>query len=568
MSNDWDDVPCGLVSLDAQDRVVAANARFLERTGYALGDIAGRVFWTDLLAVGSRVSYYTQLAPLLELDGTLEEIMVDLRTASGGRLPTLLNATRVRRSRSAEVRIQIALMSVPDRREYEDALRRARDEADQARVDAEQAQAADARARRRLELLSRASTALATSADVDVAIRRLAAVLVDGLADWCLVYATDPADPTVLNRAAAHADPARTPLVEDLVALLPEHATPGSALRRALEHGEPVLVPDVSPQHQRDAADSDEVLARAAVLEPGSAVVVPATARAARVATLMLVRRPDRAPFTDDDLTGLTDLAARVGVAIDNLRRRAREHSNSVALQQALLTAPPVTPGLQIVTRYLPAMDGNEIGGDWHDAFVQPDGTPVLVIGDVVGHDIHAAASMGQLRGVLRTLGYTRSGSPAEILGQADAAARGLAVDVLASAVVARVERTGPRSAVLRWSNAGHPPPLLLTPDGPRLLETAPDRLLGLGVGLERARTDHSLPLRAGDTLLLYTDGLVERRGELIDTGLSRLLDTVRDAASLDLDAVCDLALAEHPGGTRDDIALLAVRLVDPAARP
>jgi serine phosphatase RsbU (regulator of sigma subunit) len=173
---------------------------------------------------------------------------------------------------------------------------------------------------------------------------------------------------------------------------------------------------------------------------------------------------------------------------------------------------------------------------------------------------------MGQLRGVLRTLGYLESGSPAQILTRTDAAAKGLGVDILASALVAQVERTGPDTATLHWSSAGHPPPVLLTADGPRLLEAQPDRLLGLGLAHDRARADHELALRTGDTLLLYTDGLVEQRGETIDAGLARLLDNLRDARSADLDQLCDLVLAAHPGGTRDDIALLAVRLTRPSS--
>jgi serine phosphatase RsbU (regulator of sigma subunit) len=279
------------------------------------------------------------------------------------------------------------------------------------------------------------------------------------------------------------------------------------------------------------------------------------------VATIIAVRRRGRAPFTPDDLMDLTDLAARTGIAIDTLRRNAREHSNSVALQQALLTAPPQTPGLQIVTRYLPATNGNEIGGDWYDAYLQSDGTPMLAIGDVVGHDIHAAASMGHLRSLIRTVGYTTGGAPADILSRSDAAARGLGVDVLATAVIACVETRGAEGANLRWSNAGHPPPVLITQQGPRLLDAAPDRPLGLGPTLARTRHDHVASLERGDTVLLYTDGLIERVDEDLDAVIARLLTTLDQARSADLEELCDHVLAERGHGTTDDIALLAVRL-------
>jgi serine phosphatase RsbU (regulator of sigma subunit) len=168
---------------------------------------------------------------------------------------------------------------------------------------------------------------------------------------------------------------------------------------------------------------------------------------------------------------------------------------------------------------------------------------------------------MGQLRGLIRTVGYITGALPADILSRSDEAARGLSVEVLATVLVARVELSGGDTATLHWSNAGHPPPVLLTASGGRVLEATPGRPLGLGVRLGRARTDHQVVLGRGDVLLLYTDGLVERPQEAFDVGLARLVATLERARGMDLESLCDLVLTEHAGGTRDDIALLAVRL-------
>jgi serine phosphatase RsbU (regulator of sigma subunit) len=193
----------------------------------------------------------------------------------------------------------------------------------------------------------------------------------------------------------------------------------------------------------------------------------------------------------------------------------------------------------------------------------------MLVIGDVVGHDSGAAAQMGQLRGVLRALAYTADDShaadtPAAVLSRVERTARGLDVEALATVVLARIERipdepvTGRR--VLRWSNAGHLPPVLLLADGSStLLDRPADLLLGVDPGADRH--DHTQDLPDGATLLLFTDGLVERRGEDLDRGVARLKDALQDLGRTPLDELCDLLLDRLGADAgEDDIALLAVR--------
>ncbi len=228
-------------------------------------------------------------------------------------------------------------------------------------------------------------------------------------------------------------------------------------------------------------------------------------------------------------------------------------------LQRHLLGPPPVVPHLESAARYLPAVSGTRVGGDWYDAFPAADGGTVLVIGDVAGHDPQAAAVMAEVRGMLRAVAVDAP-SPAGVLGALDRVMAHPAAPTLVTAVVAAVTRTG-EGVRLCWSNAGHPPPALLGADGSvRLLARTPERLLG--VAPDAPRTDAELLLRRGDTLLLYTDGLVERRSGTLDEGTGWLAEELGRRAGDRLDELCDRLLAEVSGHARhDDVALLAVRV-------
>ncbi|WP_233492171.1 PP2C family protein-serine/threonine phosphatase [Blastococcus sp. TF02A-30] len=264
--------------------------------------------------------------------------------------------------------------------------------------------------------------------------------------------------------------------------------------------------------------------------------------------------------------------AAAQAAELDRLAREAAaSRALSDRLQQALLTPPPEPDHLHVVVRYLPAGHQAQVGGDWYDAFLQPDGATVLAIGDVVGHGSDAAAAMGQLRGILRALAYDNDETPAATLGRTDRAAHGLAVRSLATAILARVERhpdvpvAGRR--VVRWSNAGHVAPVLLAPDGTsHVLQTMPD--LMLGVEPSAPRRDHTVELDSDHTLLLVTDGLVERRGSDLDEGMARLQEALRDLGGTPLEELLDTVLERLvPRAGEDDVAVVAVRAY-PEDRP
>ncbi|MFE0456637.1 PP2C family protein-serine/threonine phosphatase [Streptomyces sp. NPDC058914] len=260
---------------------------------------------------------------------------------------------------------------------------------------------------------------------------------------------------------------------------------------------------------------------------------VPLPTRRAPLGVLTLTPPGER--WDPDDAVMLIELTRRASIALDNARRF--EHSRDIAetLQRALLTDLPTTPGLRLAARYLPATYGLNIGGDWYDAFRQPDGSLITVIGDVTGHGLHAAVMMSQLRTALRAYAVD-GGSPGVLLTRLHTFLHHLQPDLYATAVIARFQ---PGEPVLTWAAAGHPPPVLRDPDGRvRTLDAKPGAMLGIPLRQEIA--DHTVPLEPGSTLALYTDGLVERRAQGIDPGIARLATALGAFRTEELDADLD----------------------------
>ena len=232
---------------------------------------------------------------------------------------------------------------------------------------------------------------------------------------------------------------------------------------------------------------------------------------------------------------------------------------------QLSLLSPPVQPDrLQLAVRYRPATQGVSIGGDWYDAFLQPDGDTVLVIGDVMGHDIEAAAAMGQVKTLVRGIAFDRLEEPAGVLRRVDHALVGLAVPTLATALVCRVEQTSAERVAglrrLRWASAGHPEPMLVDEDG-RVVDLSAPVGPPLGIGWLGPRADGEALMPVGPTLLLFTDGLFERRGVPLDDGRAQVRELLEASAGLSLEELCDRLLDRLVGeGAEDDVAVLAVR--------
>lgn len=287
---------------------------------------------------------------------------------------------------------------------------------------------------------------------------------------------------------------------------------------------------------------------------------VPLTVRDTVYGTLYLADKKDGTPFGDDDEALLTALASAAGVSIENARLYEHVKRAAEQFQRRMLPVLPDLAPLRVEARYQPASELPRLGGDWYDAVVLADGAVLVVVGDVTGHDVEAAPLMGQIRNMLRALAFDRCGPPGLVVDKLDRALATYGDGTAATLVVARIEPGPDGGYTMCWTNAGHPPPLLVTPEGAAHL-LAPEQH-GIPVGVDPAlpRPDHTHPLPPASTLLLYTDGLIERRGQDIDAGLRELADHAGALATAPLDRLCD-ALITRQTDYDDDVALLALRV-------
>jgi serine phosphatase RsbU (regulator of sigma subunit)/PAS domain-containing protein len=424
-------------------------------------------------------------------------------------------------------------------------------------------------ARERLKMLYEAGVRIGTTLDVVRTAEELSEVAVPRFADFVTVELLDPVlhgeEPTgvhtEMRRAAVSGIREDHPLqpVGDLIRFV----VPTTPMAAALASGHAVLEADLTVAHgwrAQDPAGADVALA----FGVHSLLAAPLQARGVvlGMANFWRSERPER--FEGEDLSFAEELAARAAVAIDNARRFTREHAMAVTLQRSLL--PRVLPeqsALDVAYRYLPAQAG--VGGDWFDVIRLPGARVALVVGDVVGHGLHAAATMGRLRTAVHNFSALDL-PPDELLGHLDELVT--RIDQEESGNGGGEGITGatclyaiydPVSGLCSVATAGHLAPALVRPDGtvefPEVPAFPP---LGLG-GLPFETTELHLP--EGTRLVLYTDGLIEHRDRDIDTGLRLLRSTLTDHADRTPEQTCEAVFhAMLPPHRRDDIALLVAR--------
>jgi PAS domain S-box-containing protein len=421
------------------------------------------------------------------------------------------------------------------------------------------AEEAARRATARMALLARVSAELSGQVDTLAALGRLAELVVPVLTDGCIVTLVDR-EGRPRDVGSWHGDPGRRPQM-DRYAQIRLDTLPGtSPVAQALLAGTPVTESvDAVLGLMADGPARDLLVA----LSPATAVVLPLTAEARTVGVLTLYQDAGRV-MADEDMETARQVAAEAARAIARVHRHNQQAQLAEALQRSLLTDPPDLGMAAVVVRYVPAAEAARVGGDWYDAFLQRDGSLVVVIGDVAGHDTAAAAAMGQLRGLLRGIAHYSGAGPAEVLRGLDEAIAQMHDQTLATAAIARFECDGTGGRSLRWANAGHPRPILLAADG---TVTVLGGILGdlmLGVDHTAERAESLVPVPHGATVLLYTDGLVERRDSSLDEGMAALAGHLRELAGSPLDELCDGLLRRMLRGTpQDDVALVAVRLAD-----
>jgi PAS domain S-box-containing protein len=418
--------------------------------------------------------------------------------------------------------------------------------------------------REQLRLLTDSTAAMTASLDSGGAARALARIVVPALADYCCVDLLDEVGlPTSSHRVAVnHRDDTKTETVGTLGRWITPTEDGDDPVDRVLAGGAPSLLPELPVRPEGLRGDPD-LMALYEQLRPRSAIVVPLRARGQVLGALTLgTELPYGRRYSQRDLYLASDLAARAGLAVDNARLYAREHGAAETLQRSLLPAVPEVPGLTVASRYLAATDGAQVGGDWYDLLRLPDGAVGVAVGDVVGHDLRAAAAMGELRGVLRS--YAWEGlAPDAVIDRCNDLVQGLGMAAMATAVFGRLERAADGDGwVLGYCNAGHPPPLLRRGDGTVELLTGNLSPL-IGATREAARDCTEVRCRPGDVLVLHTDGLTEFPGSDPDERtalLTRILGGVADVE--DVEALCDHVLdVLGADDLRDDAVLLAIRL-------
>ncbi|RBY88720.1 SpoIIE family protein phosphatase [Blastococcus sp. TF02A-26] len=433
-----------------------------------------------------------------------------------------------------------------------------------------QARESAARLRALAEISAAMVEELGRGRDERGALQRVTEAVVPVFADWAIATLVDE-DGRMRDVASWHADPALRETTARYAQLRLASVQDDAPVLQALGSGQVLTVEDVRAVigPTLPAGEVREVFDR---LAPDTALTLPMTAHGRTLGALSLYRSDGGRAADADDVAAARQVADRVALALDNARLHDQQRRLAEELQRSMLTAPPRPDHAEVVVRYLPAVEAAQVGGDWYDAFLQPGGATMLVIGDVVGHDIAAAAAMGQLRGLVRGIAFREGATPATVLADLDVAVHGLEMHTMATAIVARIEQTPEQRAAgtttLRWSNAGHPPPLLLRGDGGVEELSGPRAELMLGVDPTARRTDSAVTVDRPATVLLYTDGLVEARDQLLDEGITALREALTDLADRPLAELCDGLLARlRPHGVADDVALVAVRL-HPEDRP
>ncbi|MFE0043445.1 SpoIIE family protein phosphatase [Streptomyces albireticuli] len=423
----------------------------------------------------------------------------------------------------------------------------------------------NAEARRRTALIAEASVLIGTTLDLDQTARELADTVVPGLADVAAVDVLDtvlggdraaPQGRSAVFRAlaVASADASEAVRAADPPGQIARYAA-DRLVTRCVSTGRPVHLPYVRPADLPRIARDETAAGLLAGAGLHSYLAVPLIARGEVLGALDLKRLTNPRPFSEDDVALASELAARAAVCIDNARWYQRERATALTLQRSLLPQrPPHLVGLEIAYRYQPAGTAGQVGGDWFDVVPRSGDRSALVVGDVMGSGINAAAAMGQLRTAARTLAQLDL-DPARVLHHLDHTASGLD-QMIATCLYAVYD---PREGICRAANAGHLPPVLVRPGArPALLEMPAGAPLGVGgVPFESV----GVRLGPGDAVVLYTDGLVETRDQDIDVRLEALL-AVLDAAPRDLEATCDLLLTTlRDGNDQDDVALLIARV-------
>jgi PAS domain S-box-containing protein len=532
--------PDGVLAVSPEGRVLAINRRFHELWGLAAGSVAvGDVSPLTLSYCLSRVADAGELREAVadHPDDQTTDLEVDIPLVDGS---ALIAIARPLRDNEGNHLGRVWYMR-------DDTARRAAAQSNEELLDRLRS------AQRSQSFLLLASDVLARASSYAETVERLAAVAVPALGDLCFIDVKQD-DGRLVRLAARHADPEKRDLVAELERNYPplDHGPHPSVI--AIDTGESRWSSEMSEQFLRETTHDERHFDIVMSLNFTSYMAVPLIADNRVLGCVTIVSAGSGRRFGPEDLALTERLAERVAQVVVRARRYDREHLASHALQSSLLPPdPPHIPGIRTTARYLPGTLDVEVGGDFYDLLHLPSGAVAFAIGDVVGHDLVAATTMGQLRSVFRALTATTDG-PYHLVTQVQEGWGVLGLPRLATALFGRLDVA---SGEIRLASAGHPPPLLVTDDFAAYLDVPPSPPLGVPGEMAGEWIGH---LPQGSTLLLYTDGLVEHRLQDIDVGLERLRLVAAGAGPRDPERLCNAVVDALVGSDRsDDVAILAV---------
>jgi PAS domain S-box-containing protein len=407
----------------------------------------------------------------------------------------------------------------------------------------------------RVQFLADATSKLSESLDYQRTLTEVARMAVPTFADWCAIDLVE--DDRLHRLAAEHVDPDKVALAVELQGRYPAERDAGGVWD-VIRTAESLLVAEITDEMIAPSAKDEEHLRLLLELQLRSVMIIPLVARGSVLGAMTLVMAESDRRYDEGDLGFASDLGRRAAIAIDNSHLHTETLEAAERLQHAVLPElPEEIPGWEVATYYSPS-GRTEVGGDFFDVIPQPDGRLVVFVGDVMGRGVRAAASMAQMRAAIRAY-VAVDPDPVHVIGLMDGLFKAYEIGQLVTIVYLVAD---PASGQVSMMNAGHPPPVVLRADGSvDQLRSTGGPPLGTGEGNRHVT---SFPLGAGDLVLAFTDGLIERRGEDIDVGQLRVVEAMTSLADGSLPERLEQLVTEISDHTRsDDVAALALRRCD-----
>lgn len=405
----------------------------------------------------------------------------------------------------------------------------------------------------KLQFLADASAELSSSLDYQATLRSVAQLAVPRWADWCSIALVE--DGALHTLAVAHVDPAKVAIAEDYQRRFPPDPEADQGAYQVLRTGRSELMPQITDEMLTAAVSNPEQLAILRELDFASALLVPLRVKEKVVGVMTWVSGEGDRRFGPSDLAFAEEVAGRAAVAIENAQLHSELREVADRLQRVVLPQPlPEIAGWELAARYESA-GHTDVGGDFYDLLALDDDRVAVFVGDVMGRGVQAVTAMAQMRSAVRTLVGVEP-EPQWVLRRLDTLFSRHELDQLVTMVYVIADR---RHDSLTIANAGHPAPIVVRANG-EVEQVGPQGDLLLGVG-DSARSAVTVPFRVGDTLLAYTDGIIERRSEDIDAGQRRLLEQARRLARGTLaDELRDVVADVRDPSRDDDIAAVAMR--------